>query len=36
MRILDYHIWIGGKALRWADDVLDIDAIEDGYPQGTD
>ena len=21
MRILDYHTWIGGKMLRWADDV---------------
>lgn len=25
MRILDYHIWIGGKTLRWADDVIDIE-----------
>jgi hypothetical protein len=21
MRILDYHTWLGGKMLRWADDV---------------
>ena len=25
MRILDYHIWCGGKTLRWADDVMDLD-----------
>jgi len=25
MRILDFHAWIGGKLLRWADDVWDID-----------
>jgi len=25
MRILDYHIWCGGKTLRWADDVIDIE-----------
>jgi hypothetical protein len=22
---LDYHIWLGGKTLRWADDVWDLD-----------
>jgi hypothetical protein len=31
MRLLDYHVWIGetarvgGKALRWADDVWDLE-----------
>jgi hypothetical protein len=31
MRILDYHIWVGGKTLRWADDVMDLD--EDLFEQ---
>jgi hypothetical protein len=30
MRILDYHVWMGGKALRWADDVWDLEALTDG------
>jgi len=25
MRLLDYHVWLGGKTLRWADDVMDLD-----------
>jgi hypothetical protein len=27
MRLLDYHAWINGKALRWADDVIDFDVV---------
>ena len=26
MRISDYHVWIGGKTLRWADDVWDLES----------
>jgi len=36
MRILDYHVWVSGKALRWADDVIDIEAIGDGRSQSPD
>lgn len=25
MRILDFHAWIAGKMLRWADDVWEIE-----------
>ncbi len=25
IRISDYHVWVGGKTLRWADDVWDIE-----------
>ena len=25
MRLLDYHAWINGKALRWADDLIDFE-----------
>jgi hypothetical protein len=25
LRLLDYHVWIGGKALRWADDVWEVE-----------
>ena len=27
MRLLDYHAWINGKALRWADDVIDFGEV---------
>ena len=27
LRLLDYHVWVAGKTLRWSDDLIDIDAI---------
>lgn len=37
MRILDFHVWTGdgmrpGRALRWADDVLDLDELDTPAP----
>jgi hypothetical protein len=34
MRLLDYYAWQEGKALRWADDVLELEeSLEDSLEE---